>query len=495
MLKAFKWGLMAAKSSLNIWFMLGSIILASSAIQAQQKQVTIRLTFLSPISSSTKTDPAVLKFNKEFAFSFTLDDGLDDAYTLAFPLLNGGYSDVDKQTYPGLFFTDGCGTKIPFTAGVSWYTSNSSGLDIHNGTPGYLTYSQASFMYQAGWDFYNHSYNHPSATQTIDYIWQLVSNHQAFKSKTGIEFRYCVPPSGNVRFIDPAFSLGYLANITSDYSYSNSGRGADVTFPVPLPKPVYWRNHINSNDENLPTLINLISAWVQTTGPDKQKWWNEYTHRVAYTNPGGSLEFPVFKGYMEYMESEYGHRGHDNGWFANSAEVIDYMLVRDNIKISVQTSGTMMEIKLDYSKVPSSLRYYDVSLILGTTNEIASATVLTTGRVTYSKKSNHSLVNIDLPDSQFSGTGESMQVADKQLSVYPNPASQHIRIAFPDFTPDDRVILMRIDGTFCATPPYTSTNGDLELDLSSAAYSTGTYILTVHDRTTGSHSARFILIR
>ncbi len=487
---------MVSRSSLiNRLLLLGVFFLAAAPVKAQQKQVTIRLNFLSPISSSTKINPAVLKFNKQFAFSFTLDDGLDDSYTLAFPLLRGGYCEVNQQTYPGLFFTDGCGTKIPFTAGISWYTVNNAGLDIHNGTPGYLTYAQVNLMYQAGWDFYNHSYNHTTSTQSVDFIWQLQSNHTAFKSKTGIDFRYCVPPSGDTRYIDPAFSFGYISCITSDYAYSNSGRGADVTLPVSLPKPVFWRNHINSNDDNLVSLKNQISTWVSTTGSDQQKWWNEFTHRVSYTNPGGSLEFPVFKGYMEYLESEYGYSGRDNGWFANSAEVIDYMLVRDKIKITVQTSGTLMEIRLDYSEVPANLRNYDVSLILGTTSEIASATILTSGRVTFAKKSNHSIVNIDLPDSHFSGITETLPVSINPISVYPNPASQHIRIKYPDMTPDVKVLLMRIDGTFCVPPPVTWSNGQLEMDLSGADYSAGTYIVTVQDRKAGSHSARFILIR
>ncbi|HBB91766.1 MAG: hypothetical protein A2X22_03755 [Bacteroidetes bacterium GWF2_49_14] len=487
---------MVTRSSLNIWLLLlGFNFLPTAALNAQQKQVTIRLTFLSPISSSTKIDPAVLKFNKEFAFSFTLDDGLDDAYTLAFPLLKGGYCEVDKQTYPGLFFTDGCGTKIPFTAGISWFTVNSAGLDIHNGTPGYLTYAQVNLMYQAGWDFYNHSYSHTTSTQPVDFIWQLQSNHEVFKSKTGIDFRYCVPPSGDTRYIEPAFTFGYISCITSDYAYSNSGNGADVTLPVSLPKPVFWRNHINSSDDNLASLRNQITAWVSTTGPDKQKWWNEFTHRVTYTNPGGSLEFPVFKGYMEYLESEYGYHGRDNGWFANTAEIVDYMLVRDKIKTSVQTSGNLMEIRIDYSEVPANLRYYDVSLILGTTADIASATILTSGKVTFAKKTNHSLVNIDLPDSQFSGIAETMPVTVFPLSVYPNPASRHIRISYPDMAPDVKVKLMKIDGTFCVAPPVTRTSGQLEMDLSGADYSAGTYILTVQDRTAGSHSARFILIR
>src|SRR5690606_25520610 len=72
-----------------------------------------------------------LRYNKRFACSFTLDDGLVSAARVAFPFFNGGqvapsFKDQwgfdqggDGADHPGLFYTDGCGNPRPFTAAVA----------------------------------------------------------------------------------------------------------------------------------------------------------------------------------------------------------------------------------------------------------------------------------------------------------------------------------------------------------------------------------------
>lgn len=50
------------------------------------------ISFKIKLKSAAKVDiiPSPLKYNKHFAYSFTLDDGYRSAYLTAFPLLNGG---------------------------------------------------------------------------------------------------------------------------------------------------------------------------------------------------------------------------------------------------------------------------------------------------------------------------------------------------------------------------------------------------------------------
>ena len=75
---------------------------------------------------------AILRFNKDFAYSFTLDDATDDAFTTVFPLFKGGIIKPINLKTAGLFFTDGCGNDVPFRAGVAWNTAGQAG-DIHGG--------------------------------------------------------------------------------------------------------------------------------------------------------------------------------------------------------------------------------------------------------------------------------------------------------------------------------------------------------------------------
>ena len=101
------------------------------------KSKTISFKIKLKSDNKVKIKPAVLKFNKHFAYSFTLDDGYRSAYLTAFPLLNGGkISNPDKNewkidqggngtTSKGLFYSDGFGNKIPFKLACLLYTSPS----------------------------------------------------------------------------------------------------------------------------------------------------------------------------------------------------------------------------------------------------------------------------------------------------------------------------------------------------------------------------------
>jgi hypothetical protein len=467
-----------------------------SLLDLSGQKVTVKIQFNNPPSTSTTVKPAVLKYNKDFAYSFALDDGRDDAYTLAFRLLNGGRSEVDNKVYPGLYYTNGCGKRIPFTAGNSWFTLNLIGSDLHFGTSSYLTYAQAIEMYQAGWEFYNHSYNHEANSPNIDYSWQLQQNHASFKANTGIDFRFCVPPSGDTLYISPAFSLGYQACVTSNYSYPGVGPGTILTQPIPTSKPVFWRNLVNSDDEDLAALKSRFDTWAASTINGNQKWMNDFTHRVLYERKNASLEFDAFKGYMEYLESRYGAGGTDNGLFASTAEVFDYLTVRDRVRISTKITGTQMEITLDYSNVPRNLRYQDVTLILGTINSINNVSILERGTVSYAGKGTYTMVNIDLPDSLFSGIDDSPLITgENKVKIYPNPSSGQVRIEFKDPSGIRDLQLFGMDGRFISVPFKVSPFGDITFDLGNTAYPSGVYYVRLLGQDNRAYVSRLLLVK
>ena len=82
-------------------------------------RLRITINFVSQ-PSNFKIYPAKLRYNKDFAYSLTLDDGLEDAYQYAYFLLNGGYCNANQTFYPGLKYSDGCGNVIKFKAGISF---------------------------------------------------------------------------------------------------------------------------------------------------------------------------------------------------------------------------------------------------------------------------------------------------------------------------------------------------------------------------------------
>ena len=119
----------------------------------------IIITFDSP-PTNFSVSKANLKYDKDFAYSFTMDDGLRPQYTVAFPLLQstgGTYSS-------GLTYTDGCGHDVNFKAGLSIYSLNLDGNDVHIDTPSYLTWSQITELCDFGWNVFNHGFKAGIAT-------------------------------------------------------------------------------------------------------------------------------------------------------------------------------------------------------------------------------------------------------------------------------------------------------------------------------------------
>ena len=405
--------------------LLISLTAAVFLFSQEGREVIIQLEFDQIDQVAINTCP--LRYNKDFAFSFTFDDGLDDTYTLASKFLGGGYSPVDNINYPGFFFTDGCGKRIPFTAGVSWYTANSNGTDLHagNGVSGYMSYNQSMELYSKDWDFFNHSYNHDANNPGIDYIWQWQRNQEIYFSQTGLDLRYFVPPSGDTNYINPAFRQGALAVFTSNQNYSGAGMGTRVDLPLHGQRAVFSRHFIASGKYNVEELTSIFSQWTAALTTDNHLWWNEFTHRVRDDEYGGSMTFADFNTYISYIMDRHGADGSDNGWFASAAQVYDYLLTRDLVTISHTKSANTLQIKIDYSQVPWNLRYYDLSLLVGTRQMITGALVLSgNAAISFASKEEGYLLNINLIQGLFAGIDiDTTPGTSDPLRIYPNPTS------------------------------------------------------------------------
>ncbi len=463
---------------LRITIILGLLAAFPNLTIGQSRELIVNIQFDAQLSSDIQVMPATLKYNKEFAYSLTLDDTRIDAFSLGFKLLNGGLSTVDNNIYPGLFYTDGCGHQVHFCAGISWYTANDV-VDLHFVTPGFLTYDNAREMNSSGWDFFNHGYSHSANNDSIHYQWQLSENQRVLKANTGIRFNICVPPNGDDGYIGPAFSQGILACISTNSAKIGVGQGADVTVPTP-PEPVYWRRFINSDQHTAAILKSEIDQWALTTGRGREKWWNEYTHRVQYDHYSGSMEFPVLREYLEYMEAKYGRFGRDNGWFTGSGEVLDYLLVRDKVSVHLEKIGSLLKVHLDYSNVPQTLRHFDLSLVLknaGNVQSISSASPMTS---TYGKTADGLLVNIQLPDSFYSGIDDIASEPAAMINAFPNPTSGKLFLRVPIDLTDPKIFISDMQSRLMPAPAFSVNNGLLSMDLKKSGYHPGFYFIKLY---------------
>ena len=119
----------------------------------------IKITFdVSPTKVTVKK--AFYKYDKEFALSFGLDDNFVGQYRVAVPLFNGG-TIILKQgnvpNCPGLFYTDGAGNTIPFSATLN---INMNGINTDKNPVAYMNEFMLKDSYVKNFSITNHSFSH-----------------------------------------------------------------------------------------------------------------------------------------------------------------------------------------------------------------------------------------------------------------------------------------------------------------------------------------------
>lgn len=124
----------------------------------------------------------------------TFDDGYEDAYTNAFPLLLAFHM-------TGTFFVV-----------TEW-------IDGH--TAGYLTWDQARDMAAAGMSIESHTRSHIDLTNACDYnclVYQILGSVQTIEAETGVRPRFFCYPSG--RYNDDVLrvvkQVGFEAAVTTE---------------------------------------------------------------------------------------------------------------------------------------------------------------------------------------------------------------------------------------------------------------------------------------
>jgi hypothetical protein len=337
--------------------------------------------------------PAPIKYNKDIAYSLTFDDSLLSAYRVAYPLLKGGkisgpfkndegFDDGgDGSVSNGLFYTDGCGNSIPFTAGIAInYTLREDKKDIHTGTNNtFLTWDNIKELYLNGWNVLNHSYSH-SVHGNTDYKNEILFNTEIVLKKTGILMNQFIIPSNDIKYADYVFKYGMLAVYSGSFPEDSY---IEVQDSVSLKNFRLSRNSLKglSLQENIERFELIVKKY-------KKIWYNEFTHSCGNDNIWGiGIEFNIFRKYMEYIYSKYGREGKDNIWFAPLQDVYEYLFVKQNIKITVNRySEKKFNIELDYSNIKNFIDKKDISLITDIPADIIKVTPQNIKKITFNKR-------------------------------------------------------------------------------------------------------------
>ncbi len=362
---------------------------------------SVTLTFNAPPSIVTFA-PSVLKYNKQFAYSLTLDDTWKDAYTVALPYFKGGYVAGNNTTYDGLFYTDGCGNKIPFKAGIGWNSVNKNYLDIHNGNvQEFMTWAQADELYNNNWDIINHSYSHKYSFPPLaasEYITEVEQNTTYYNSKVNskISNKFLIVPSGDTGYYQAIKPVGVRAIFDQNYKFlGQNGLIVDQKFDY-----ANFRLYRETLEDDLSIIDNYIKSIAPNSSNTKHYWLNEFTHNVGnFSGPSpGGLRFSIFKSHMDYIHNTFGKNGADNMWMAPLQEVYEYLLCRDSIKNAVVPNGNIYTMSFNLNNIPQDLRRKCITIVVNTNVDFKITSSQNIKSYTYNGTGNNKIINIEFLD-------------------------------------------------------------------------------------------------
>lgn len=372
----------------------GNGVERDSARAAGRRDTLIKLILeLEKPCPSFSLEPAPLRYNKDFSFSLTFDDGLASAYLVAFPYFNGGrvsasYMDQwghdqggDGLDYPGLFYTDGCGNRKPFQAALAINAASITGGqgDEKAGNrkgenPGNLSWAQLQTMYAAGWDIYNHGYNHATGT-LVDAPSEVRKNNEAVFEHFHFTMNQFVVPGGKDDHISQepyaraAFEQGLLAvhcgNFKEDWDLAGSLDSMRSMHSIGSMRSMRaGRKFLSSKWLNGRPDSSFFTDLSGRLKDGKKSRINAFTHSVGNDDLWGiSLRFADLKIFFEELAARYGEKGKDNMWMATYQAVQEYQLICNNIVYSIKKEKNRVILSFDAGKLTDGLRHKALSFV------------------------------------------------------------------------------------------------------------------------------------
>jgi len=362
------------KTRLFLWFLLLADMPACAQRDQPDHSITLILWMGKPTLHYSFT-PAPLKYNKHFAFSFTLDDGLVSAMRVVLPYFAGGrvspsYIDQwgydqggDGRIYPGLCYTDGCGHRRPFRAAVAVNGRNVAA----DGQPhaGYLSWRQLDTLYRYGWDIFDHGYAHLTGMQ-VNAADEIAVNGRVVEERTGVSMTQFVVPGGKDdslsqdAYATAAFDAGRLAVHNGHYAM-DWGLPEDRASALRI-RAGRWS--LSSRQEQGHWIKAFFKSVDHVLRTKEKAWINAFTHAAGNDDVWGiSLRFSDLRTFFDGLAARYGENGMDNMWMASFQEVQDYQIIRHTLKYTLSVEGNRLYCRFDPYTMPAGLRHNACSFI------------------------------------------------------------------------------------------------------------------------------------
>ncbi len=334
-------------------FFLGFSLLAQGPMPVGIDSVVV--TFNSPPSSVT-VEKAPLKYNKDFALSFQMDDALREIYTIPFPLFEG-----NGQT-GGMYYSNGCNDSISFKMSSAFFIfSTYNGTDLLDPDDPYhdptlLTWNEVEILLQYGWGLTNHGvFNNPNASSDDirDYEIQRTESYSRKIIHDSISIKTFVIPNNVMTYVDNVVSNNYhsvLDEETGQDWLNRDGNGILVS-----DDSIEWRNtqKINRFFDATHNLKATADYLYQQSLIGEKRWI-----------PYGMHSFPTsFISDFHSIYNTYGYSGLDNVLIATDDDILDYLAVKQETQIVTNLAGNRLTITFG-GDIPSDRLHYDLTLKL-----------------------------------------------------------------------------------------------------------------------------------
>lgn len=387
----------------RIFFLLLTCILFF-VVNAQNTEVTVRVKFATEPTYASSSF-AGLKYGKHCFYNIEVDDN-SIYFKDLMNYFQGGLVSIDGQTYPGKFFTDGCGNNVPYKASIAINVRShhnppdqvDGDLIMETGNPNNIEISDLIRAVQTECYPAPHGYYHnmegyyvknnftqsKNISECANYIWQ----------KTQFMPRV---------FITPNADGGYNPYLETQGYFGNSSGNVTDGYPQSPTLANIWATGISDASEAgtgsfRAYLRDFLDSWTDQTELDKFKGYitalknastattNKF-RRIGTHGFGGS-NWPNFKLFIEHIEST----SQDAIWVTTLQEALEYLETKRKLIKSETLQGDELIIQLNYSDIPLVNVHRDISLQINSDVSIQSVTVTGAQRSTYNL--NTGLINI-----------------------------------------------------------------------------------------------------
>jgi len=349
---------------------------------------------------------SIVRFDKTFAFGWSMDDSLIDASNIALPAFNGGnviHKDGVVLNYPGMFYTDGCGNDVPFR-----FELKTVGSLITTGTStNYMNYRAFRNAYVNGCHYINHSFSHKDSdgdfsldpqTKEQEIIAEVINNYDIIKLNTGIRMLSFSTPTNYAPYFPIVYQMYLAKNKVNRLAYMRPDLSTTLrqNYPCENNTMEFYstltdigsgaiRDFTTWQDTTItstPADVAHIEEIISGTTNNAHYWFSAASHGLGSnmgtgdTYASAGFRWLTFQSFFERLQSTYGKTGLDNMWMDNDTNIWEYIQCYKFTTINVlDISPTQKKISVDFSQCNSEFRFHTTSFVISTDVNISNVVI------------------------------------------------------------------------------------------------------------------------